>query len=269
MTIRRGTHIIHTVRPGDSVYYLAQRYESEIDAIVEANGLYPPFNELYMLEPGQVLVIPKTIATEIENYYVVQYGDTIGQLANRFNVEPELLSGINRTIHNPDYLDANQQILLPSFIYEVERGDTLANISQRTGVPIETILRSNLNRPAISEDVIYEGIQIIIPLPNSENIVVLLPLPGTEIHDGATLEGFARTFEGNVLYRLVDANNTIVTEEAFTTTRYGAPSYSPFLDQIEFDREPTSPLGELQVYSRSAQDGSIQDLVQVRVWFNY
>ncbi|GAA0450157.1 LysM peptidoglycan-binding domain-containing protein [Alkalibacillus silvisoli] len=268
MTIRRGTHIIHTVRPGDSVYQLSQRYGSDVDSIVEANALYPPFTDLYMMEPGQVIVIPKTLLTETETLYVVQYGDTISYLSNRFSLEPELLIGINRTIHNPDYMDVNQQILLPVFIYEVEPGDTLADISQRTGIPIDNILQANMNRFGISADTIYEGVRIIIPLSMSENIVVTLPLPGTIIRDGALLEGFARTFEANVLYRLIDSNETVVIEESFTTARYAAPSYSQFLDNLEFDQEPTSSLGELQVYSRSAQDGSIQDLVRVRVWFS-
>ncbi|WP_188207259.1 LysM peptidoglycan-binding domain-containing protein [Alkalibacillus aidingensis] len=267
MTIRRGTHIIHTVQPGDTVYGLAVRYESEVDAITQANALYPPFTDMYSLTPGQVLVIPKPLPTETLTLYVIQYGNTIGQLSQRFTTPIDPLSGINPTIHNPNFILPNQQIELPVFIYEVDTGDTLASISERTGIPIEAIMRANMNRLGVNQDVIYEGVRLIIPLPVSQNIVVTLPLPGTTVRDGSIIEGYARTFEANVLFRLIDDSGQVVTEETFTTARYAAPSYGNFRDNIPFDRQPTTDSGELQVYTRSAQDGSIQDLVQIRVLF--
>ncbi|MFD1037710.1 LysM peptidoglycan-binding domain-containing protein [Virgibacillus byunsanensis] len=267
MTIRRGTHILHTVQPGDTVYSLAMRYESEVDAITQYNSLYPPYTDPHVIFVGQLLIIPKMFTTKTQTLYVIQYGDTIGSLSQRFSVYPDLLVGINDTIHNPNFIFPNQQIQIPAFIYEVETNDTIASISERTGIPVDQILTANLNRPAVTQDLIVEGLGIIIPLPTSENIVVTLPLPGTVVRDNAVIEGYARSFEANVLYRLIDNNDVIVTEETSTTARYGAPSYSEFRDNIAFDNAPTASLGELQVYTRSAQDGSIQDLVRTKVFF--
>nr|WP_268873106.1 LysM peptidoglycan-binding domain-containing protein [Halalkalibacter krulwichiae] len=69
-----GTHILHTVEPGDTVYRLAGRYDSTVAAITRANALYPPFVEPYQMYPNQVLIIPKTISGETVTLYVVQRG---------------------------------------------------------------------------------------------------------------------------------------------------------------------------------------------------
>jgi len=267
MPIQMGTHIIHTVQPGDTVYSIAVRYESDVNAIVQANGIYPPFTDLYVIFQGQVLVIPRMFVDPTETLYVVQPGDSLMFIAERFSSNPQLIAGTNANIQNPNIIFPNQQIRIPTFTYDVESGDSFASISQQTGVPIESILAANSFRPSISPDLIYEGIKLIIPTPVSENIVVYQPLPGMTIRDNATIKGYARAFEANVLYRLIDANEVEVMEETFTTAEFAGPNYGRFRDTISFDREPTDPAGELQVYTRSAVDGTIQDLVQINVSF--
>ncbi|MGM0901051.1 MAG: Gmad2 immunoglobulin-like domain-containing protein [Bacillota bacterium] len=58
-----------------------------------------------------------------------------------------------------------------------------------------------------------------------------------------------------------------VSNERFTTADAGAPAYGNFSSTIPFDRNPTTTRGELWVYTRSANDGSIQDLIRTRVYF--
>ncbi|WP_416149818.1 LysM peptidoglycan-binding domain-containing protein [Salipaludibacillus sp. HK11] len=267
MAFQWGTHIIHTVQPGDTIYSLAVRYESDVNRIVQANGIYPPFTDPFVIFPGQVLVIPRMYVDPLETLYVIQPGDTLGALAQRFSSEATLLAGTNSNIQNPNIILPNQQIRIPAFTYDVESGDSIASISQQTGVPIEYILAANSFRPSISPDLIYEGIKLIIPIPVSENIVVYQPVPGMMVHDNTMIKGYARAFEANVLYRLIDDNEVEVMEETFTTAEFAGPNYGRFQDTISFDREPTASTGELQVYTRSAKDGSIQDLVQINVSF--
>ena len=262
-----GTHILHTVRPGDTVYSLSIQYESTVDAITRANTLYPPFVDPYVIYPNQLLIIPKWISGETVTLYVIQPGDTVGMLSQQFSAYPELLAGINRTIHNPNFILPNQQIQIPAVIYEVETGDTLAGISERTGIALPVIMQANARIAHFSPDVLMEGMRLIIPLPMSQNIVVTLPFPGFTIRDNQVIEGYARAFEATVLYRVVDDNEVVVTEESFTTAEASGPVYGRFRDRIAFDREPTTGAGVLQVYTRSAKDGSVQDLVQTRVLF--
>lgn len=268
MPIMFGTHILHTVKPGDTVYSLATQYESTIESIARANTLYPPFVDPYVIFPNQILVIPKMISGETVTLYVIQQGDTVGAISQRYSVYPELLVGINQTIHNPNFIFQNQQIEIPSVIYEVESGDTLTSISERMGIAIPAIIQANDRRPYLSPDVLFPGMRLIIPLPMSENIVVTQPFPGSVIRDNHVISGYARAFEATVLYRVVDDNEVVVTNETFTTADYSGPLYGRFRDGILFDRQPTTAGGVLQVYTRSAKDGSVQDLVQVRVWFS-
>lgn len=267
MTMQSGTHIIHTVQPGDTVYRLAVRYESNVDRISQANGLYPPYTDINVIYPNQILVIPRLFIDPTETLYVIQPGDNLTMLSQRFSANWELLAGINRTIQNPHILFPNQQILIPAFTYDVELNDTLYSISQQTGVSVEEILLANTSRPSVSEDLIYENIKIIIPTPSSRNIAVLQPLPGMIVSDNSILEGFARSFEANVLYRLIDQNEVEVIQETFTTAFYAAPNFGRFIESMSFNTVPTASEGKLQVFTRSARDGSIQDLVQIKVYF--
>lgn len=267
MGIQYGTHIIHTVMPGETVYSLAVRFESDVDAIVRANGIYPPFTDPYIIYPGDVLVVPRQFVDPTETLYVIQPGDSLGRLSQRFSTEWELLAGINRTVQNPNFIFPNQQLRIPSFIYDVELSDSFYSISEKTGVPVDEILLANTFRTSISSDLIYEGMKLIIPIPTSRNIVVFEPLPSSIIRENSPINGYARAFEANVLFRLIDTNGTVVQEETFTTADYAGPNYGRFRDTLAFDNPPTTSEGELQVYTRSAKDGSIEDLVQIKVAF--
>ncbi len=262
-----GTHILHTVKPGDTVANLANQYQSNVDAIANANGLYPPFVDPYTIYVNQVLVIPKQMSTQTYTLYAIQSGDTVRSISQRFSTNPQLLVGINKTIHNPDFLFPNQQIEVPAVIYAVRPGDSLSSIADQTGIDLSVITQANARRPYVLSDALREGMRLIIPVPTSENIVVTQPFPGSVIRDNQTIKGYARVFEATVLYRVVDTTDVVVMEESYTTAEYGAPAYSRFSDQIRFDRQPTTDAGVLEVYTRSAMDGSIQDLVQIRVLF--
>lgn len=85
--------------------------------------------------------------------------------------------------------------------------------------------------------------------------------------NGQRIEGQARAFEANVLHQLRDTNGVIVSNERFTTADEGTPEYGNFTSILPFDRTSTSNTGELWVYTRSAKDGSIQDLVKTKVYF--
>lgn len=85
--------------------------------------------------------------------------------------------------------------------------------------------------------------------------------------NGQRTEGQARAFEANVLHQLRDTNGAIVSNERFTTADEEAPEYENFTSTLPFNKTPTSNTGELWVYTRSAKDGSIQDLVKTKVYF--
>ncbi|AIA56136.1 LysM peptidoglycan-binding domain-containing protein [Acidithiobacillus caldus] len=95
-----------TVRPGESLWQIAQRAGLSVTALERANGL----NGSSMLHPGQVLRLP-VADTEVAaissaqeraatrphpTTYVVRPGDSVWQIAQRFHVSPKAVIQWNR-----------------------------------------------------------------------------------------------------------------------------------------------------------------------------
>lgn len=77
---------IHVVQAGQSIFQIAQMYNSTVSAIVGANEVPNP-NQLVV---GQTLVIPI-----LGRYYWVQLGDSLYSIAQRFGLSYQELARIN------------------------------------------------------------------------------------------------------------------------------------------------------------------------------
>ncbi|MFC7785140.1 LysM peptidoglycan-binding domain-containing protein [Rossellomorea sp. GCM10028870] len=257
--------IIYSIKQGDTLYSIANQFGSTIAAIERANYLFPPVTDRGLIFPGDVLVIPTSTNSPIMRY-IVASGDTLTGIANAYNSFVDLIAGVNN-IDDPDFIYVGQPLMIPALAYRIVSGDTLFAISRRFGVSVSAIEEANAGRPGFQRDVIWPDYHLIIPIPTSRNIFVTKPLPSSLISSGQRVEGYARVFEAVVNYQLRDNNGVIVTNERFAMTNEGAPEYGFFSTAIPFDRPPTASSGELWVYSRSAKDGSIQDLVRIKVNF--
>ncbi|MDR6885198.1 LysM peptidoglycan-binding domain-containing protein [Bacillus sp. 3255] len=267
MPISSGTHLLYTVRPGDTLYTIAEQLGTNIQSLIQINALYPSVADPNRIFPGQVLVVRLPgMAEQSSALYQVQQGDTLFRIAERFSVSVDMLAALNQ-IQHPDILRVAQLLYIAAFVYEVEQGDSLYEISRRFGTPMSELIRANRNRQGLSPDVIYPGFRLVIPLPSSTNIVVSEPLPGTRIAPGQHLMGSARAFEATINYQIRDATGRYITAERTATTAEGAPAFGVFDVPLQFDQSPTTNNGTLMVYTRSARDGSIQDLVEVPVTF--
>lgn len=263
----RETHVDYTVQPGDTLYSIALKFGSTVAAIQSVNALYPPITDPFLIYPGWTLLVPVPREQPFRTIYITAPGDTLYHITYRFSAHPDLLMGVNRQIQNPNLLFIGQPLWVPGIVYQTESGDTLTNIANKFEIPLNSILYANEGRPGFSRNLLYAGYRLTIPLPSSRNIVVIRPLPGDIIRSGEQIEGFARVFEANVLMQIWDDNGVIISNERFTTALEGAPAYGYFRRIVPFDRTPTTDSGKLWVYARSANDGSIIDLVQVNVNF--
>ncbi|WP_126425241.1 LysM peptidoglycan-binding domain-containing protein [Brevibacillus marinus] len=267
MPISPGTHVVYTVRSGDSLSSIADQFGTSVPALLQANALYPPITDPNLIYPGQVIVarIPGMSQQSAVLYQVAQ-GDTLFRIGERFSVGVDLLAALNQ-LQDPDFLRVAQLLTIPAFVYEVEPGDSLYRISRRFGVSLSALVRANRNRPGLSPELIYPGFRLVVPLPSSTNIAVLQPLPGTRVVPGQRLSGLARAFEATIQYQIRDAAGRVVTGERAITTSEGAPAFGQYNVAIVFDQPPLARTGTLMVYVRSARDGSIQDVVEVPVTF--
>lgn len=84
---------IHVVKPGDSIFKIAQTYNSTVSAIVGANEIPNP-NKLVV---GQTIVIPI-----LGSYYWVKPGDSLYKISKEFGISYQTLAKVNNlSIHAP------------------------------------------------------------------------------------------------------------------------------------------------------------------------
>jgi LysM repeat protein len=203
------SRIVHTVRAGDTVGRLATLYGSSIEAIIAANGL----DEEALIFVGQNLVVPVRLAPPATvtptatqavvivtatpgagdpppatgtTTYVVQPGDTLRRIAQRFNTTVATLAQLNG-IANVNLIFSGQRLTVPAAgqvvtpvpptgvpatsapaatavpaprTYQVQPGDNLFRIALRFGVSVRALSRANnITNP----NFIFSGQVLTIP----------------------------------------------------------------------------------------------------------
>jgi LysM repeat protein len=122
----------YIVRPGDTLSVIAAQFGVTVEAIMEGNGLTD-----YVIQVGQELIIPleggsPTATAEPAETpgaegteepemitYVVQAGDTLTEIAERFNVSVEAILEGN-DIPDPDALGEGQELVIPAPVSSTE-----------------------------------------------------------------------------------------------------------------------------------------------------
>lgn len=155
----------YTVVLGDTLFLIATRFNTTVNAILQANpGLDP--NRLFV---GQQICIPAAPPRPCPGIqYTVVGGDTLNSIAFRFNTTVAAILQLNPGL-NPDFLVPGQRICLPQrppspgcpgVFYTVVAGDTLFAIAARFNTTVDAILRVN---PGLDPNRLFIGQQICIP----------------------------------------------------------------------------------------------------------
>ena len=155
------SNVLYIVKPGDTLYQIANSYGVTIDSIKKLNNLT---NNI--LSIGQELYIPEGTIIEETNFvvYQVEPGDTLYSIARRYNTTPDAIKEYNNLTSN--LLTINQVLQIPveeitseNTTYTVRRGDTLYQIANNFGVSVSEIM--NLNN--LSSTSIVVGDTLLIP----------------------------------------------------------------------------------------------------------
>lgn len=162
-----GTYV---VRAGDTLFLIARRFGTTVDAIRRANNLATD-----VISVGQVLVIPGAVArpTTTGTDYIVQPGDTLFLIARRYGTTVQALMSANNLTSTNIYV--GQRLRIPggprggasaastgqagSGEYVVQHGDTLSGIASAFGATPEALVGLN---QLLSSD-IYPGQSLRIP----------------------------------------------------------------------------------------------------------
>ena len=190
---------IYTIRPGDSLFSLAQRFNTSVQAILNANPGIDPAN----LQIGQQICIPVAPTPSPcpgGFLYAIRAGDTFFSIARRFGISVDALAAANPGV-DPNRLQIGQQICVPApapapgpcpggFLYTIRSGDTFFSLARRFGITLQALLSAN---PGVDPNRLQVGQQICIPAPAPS------PLPclgGTiyTIQAGDTFFSLARRF---------------------------------------------------------------------------
>lgn len=167
-------NVIHVVAWGDTMFSIARRYGTTVDAIQAANSLADPTH----IYAGQRLTIPIADApaapAEAGATHTVQAGENLYRIALRYGTTVQALSDLNG-IYNPDQVVAGQTLIIPgspttpsmayqpqhaSTTHEIQPGETLASIAHRYDVALWTLVRiNNVANPAL----VVPGQMLVIP----------------------------------------------------------------------------------------------------------
>ena len=203
---------MYTVKPGDTLYKIATKYNTTVNAIKNLNYLK---ND--NLSVGQVLRIPETYTKEedliLPNYinYVVEKGDTLYSIARKNNISVDTIIKDNALINNNLSIGQNLKIRIPTnstieieecigpdytppednttyITYTVQKGDNLYSIANRYNTSVSAI--TNLNK--LTSNNLSIGQILKIPQTNNQT-------PKTYIvQKGDSLYSIAKKFNTTV-----------------------------------------------------------------------
>ena len=148
----------YTVIKGDSLYSIAKKFNTTVDALKDANNLTN--NNLAI---GQILIIPSK--EETNGNYTVQAGDTLYKIANKFNTTVDEIKKFNNLDSNT--LSIGQVLKIPEVIesnniYTVVKGDNLYSLAKKFDTTQDEIMKLN----NLTSNLLSIGQKLIIPTNN-------------------------------------------------------------------------------------------------------
>lgn len=131
---------IYTVKKGDSLWLIANKYGTTVDELKNANDL-----KSNTLSIGQTLIIPEKKESTSKISYVVKKGDSLWLIANKYDTTVEKIKSTNNLKSNT--LSIGQVLVIPSsseFItYTVKKGDSLWLIANKYNTTVNNIKKLN------------------------------------------------------------------------------------------------------------------------------
>jgi len=131
---------VYNVKKGDTIEKIISMYNITLDDLVKVNGII----DLSNLYEGMKIMIPNDDSNPYR-YYTVKKGDTIKEIADKYNIDYNMLIKING-LEEVDYIYQNQTILVPKegvSLYLTKDNDSINSILNELGLSIFELLENN------------------------------------------------------------------------------------------------------------------------------
>lgn len=116
----------YLVKSNDSIKSLANKFKTDPRILMDINNLRYESD----LRVGMELVVPKN-KERYFNVYVIEKGDSLYRIAERYNINPTLLASLNG-LNMEDYIYPAQELLIPKngySYYITAEGDTIDTVA--------------------------------------------------------------------------------------------------------------------------------------------
>lgn len=130
----------YLIKEGETLEDIASRFNTSVDMILNINDMY----SREYLRAGEEIIVPKNQESYF-TYYTVNQGDTLYQIARKYNINPSLLALLNG-LNMEDYIYPNQRLIIPKSgysFYITKDGDTLEIVRDKFNKNWEDILKYN------------------------------------------------------------------------------------------------------------------------------
>lgn len=135
---------------GDTLSSIANKFNTTVEELVSINNITNP----NLILVGQILKLRRDDLSQVENNtYVVQQGDTLSKIAQKYGTTYQELARINN-ISNPNYIQVGQVIKIScknnitDRIYTVQAGDTLSKIAKMYNTTVgDLVTKNNISNP--------------------------------------------------------------------------------------------------------------------------
>ena len=136
----------YIVKKGDSLYSIANKYNTTIDELKRINNLTSN-----ILSIGQVLKLPSDKVSDVEKEentisYTVQKGDSLYSIARKYSTTIDKIKDLNNLTTN--LLSIGQVLLIPTdtnleTTYTVQKGDSLYSIAKKYDTTVDRLKQLN------------------------------------------------------------------------------------------------------------------------------
>ena len=130
----------YLIKEGETLEDIASKFNTSVDMILNINDIY----SREYLRAGEEIIVPKNQESYF-TYYTVNQGDSLYQIARKYNINPSLLALLNG-LNMEDYIYPNQRLIIPKSgysFYITKDGDTLEIVRDKFNKNLGEILKYN------------------------------------------------------------------------------------------------------------------------------